>query len=159
MAGVAGAIGVAVVAGALALGGGGDGSGDKDDTAGAGPTPTTPEATTTTEAAEDPLCVAHDQLVAVVERLGPIDGPADFEAFAGAQLTFTTAAAGIEPGAFGPMADYWQQVHDFYGGRGWDQQVDIGDAALVPRPPSEAEVAAELLAARCGVTAPVDIAP
>jgi hypothetical protein len=87
-----------------------------------------------------------------------IGGPGDLEAFVTAQVTFHTAAAGTEPppdgDAFASMAAYYAAQRDFYAARGWQQQVDITEAALVPRPPTDGSPVrtAEILADRCGIT-------
>ena len=158
---VAGAA-VVVVAVALALGGGSDGDGG--DTAGEAPPEESASGPPETEppVSDDPLCVAQREREASQEALGTIDGPADFEAFVTAQLTFHTTATGVldEPdaSAFRDMAAYWQQVTDFYAPRGWDQQVDIADAASVPRL-TTGDATAPILSARCGVAAPSDVSP
>lgn len=95
-------------------------------------------------------------------RLGTVEGPAELETFVLAQLTFTSTAAGREQepeaGAFRSMSGYWDTVRTFYGARGWNQQVDIADAGQVPRRPTDGSATrtGEILAERCGVSAPVD---
>ena len=56
------------------------------------------------------------------------------------------------------MSGYWEAVRTFYGARAWDQRVDIAEAGQVPRPPADGSATrtAEVLADRCGVTAPAD---
>ena len=159
---------------AVALGGGG-GSGGGSSGSGGGKTPVggatkepvggaskepVEQAGTTTKtpagAEPDPLCVAYETLAGTVDGLGTIEGPGDLEVFVTAQLTFHTAAAGIEPApdrdAFAAMAAWYEAQRAFYSARGWQQQVDVADAALVPRPPADGSPArtAEILAERCG---------
>jgi hypothetical protein len=154
--GVGGVVAAAVLGGAALALAGGDGG---KTPVGAGKEPVGGSGTTTTtEAGPDPLCVAHDVLAGTVAGLGTIDGPGDLEVFVTAQLTFHTAAAGREAppdgDAFASMAAYYATQRDFFAARGWQQRVDITEAALVPRPPTDGSVArtAEILADRCGVS-------
>ena len=168
--GVAAVVLGAALAAALVAGGWG-GAGDKDedgdqsrgkDDPPATAKETVPPIAATEERAPDALCLAHDQLTAAVAPLGAVEGPVELEAFVLAQLDFVAAAAESEQepeaGAFRSMSGYWDAVRSFYGARAWDQQVGIAEASQVPRPPADGSASriAEILADRCGVTAPND---
>ena len=123
------------------------------------PTPTEPA-----EAGPDALCVAHDERVAALDAIGPVDGPADLEAFVLAELTFYSAAAEGEQepgaGAFRSMSGYYDALRTFYEARAW-QQATFSDAAQLPQLPADGANArtSEILAERCGVAIPTDTPP
>ena len=115
------------------------------------PAPTEPK-----DAEPDRLCVLHDERVAALDAIGPVDGPADLEAFVLAELTFYSAAAESEhepeAGAFRSMSGYYDALRGFYEARAW-QQADFSVAAQVPQLPADGANTrtSEILAQRCGV--------
>jgi hypothetical protein len=167
-----GAVGGAVVVSAtvaVALAGAGAGSdkqpvdGSKEPVGGTEPPePPTSPPPTDTEPAPDPLCVAHQELVAVVEPIGAVDGPAELETSMLAQVAFHTTAAEVtdEPdaSAFRSVAGYYGALRDFYAPRGWRPDAASTDLAAFPRPPADGSLvrAADILAERCGLERPTD---
>lgn len=171
--GALGGAGGALLAGALAVAAvTGGGSGDPKDPVGAGKQPVggteqperpaDPTSAPSTEPAPDPLCVAQQELAAVVEPIGAVDGPAELETSMLAQVTFHTTAAEVtdEPdaSAFRSVAGYYGALRDFYAPRGWRPDAASTDLAAFPGPPADGSLAraADIVAVRCGLERPTD---
>jgi hypothetical protein len=171
--GALGGAGGALLAGALAVAAvAGGSSGDPKEPVGAGKEPVggteqperpaDPTSAPSTEPAPDPLCVAHQELTAVVEPIGAVDGPAELEASMLAQVTFHTTAAEVtdEPdaSAFRSVAGYYGALRDFFAPRGWRPDAGATDFGALPAPPTDGSLGrtADILAERCGLERPTD---
>ena len=160
---VAAVVGVAV-AGADGAGGDKEPVGENKQPVGGTEQPADPEAPPPTEPepAPDPLCVAQQELAAVVEPVGAVDGPAELETSILAQLTFHTTAAEVtdepEASAFRSVAGYYGALRDFYSPRGWRPDAASTDFGAFPAPPADGSLsrAADIVAERCGLERPTD---
>jgi len=158
---VIGGVTAAVVAGAVVVAVSGGGGGDDDVAATVGSKRGTSSSTATTVPEPDRLCVAHQTLEDAISALGTVDSPADREAFVRAELAFYSDAAGREPEpdatAFRMFAQYFDALRVFFETRGW-QNATLNDLAEMPRPPTgdSGPRTNQILADRCGVSAPTD---
>jgi hypothetical protein len=112
-------------------------------------------------AAADELCLLHQRLAAIAAPIGDVETEAEFHALTDAQVTFYGSAAGVvtgqEAAAFTDLSEYYAALRRFYDERGWGTNLDLADAAALPRPPNgSATVVRDLLETRCGVAPPFD---
>ncbi len=111
-----------------------------------------------TSAGNDPLCVAHEQLVAATDGHLPVEGPDDLEIVRTASLAFYTEAVELvddaAQGAFAEFLLYEQAVYDFYEAYEWNPSPPLEE--LVENPPPTAPATAtqtvvQVLEDQCGV--------
>jgi hypothetical protein len=121
-----------------------------------------PTAPPSTDPEPDRLCVAQQELAAVVGPIGAVDGPAELETSIRAQAAFHTTAAEVtdEPdaAAFRAVAGYYGALADFYSERGWRPDAASTDFGAFPAPPADGSLgrAADIVAERCGLERPTD---
>lgn len=90
-----------------------------------------------TSAGNDPLCVAHEQMVAAAHGHLPVEGSDDLEIVRTASLAFSTEAVELgdetAQGAFAEFLIYEQAIYDFYEAFEWNPSPPLEE--LVANPP------------------------
>ena len=119
---------------------------------------TPPMTAMTTIPGEDPLCLAHAQLVAALDGHLPVQGAEDLEIVRTATLDFYTEAVGhVDPpegDAFSEFLDYEQEVYAWSETNEWSPDRSLEDLADNPPPTVPAEalaVVTQVLEDRCDV--------
>ncbi len=111
-----------------------------------------------TSAGNDPLCVAHEQMVSATDGHLPVEGPDDLEIVRTASLAFYTEAVELvdeaSQGAFAEFLLYEQAIYDFYEAYEWNPSPPLEE--LVDNPPPTAPATAtqtviQVLEDQCGV--------
>ncbi|MGH8914005.1 MAG: hypothetical protein ACRDZM_05745 [Acidimicrobiia bacterium] len=118
---------------------------------------------TTTIQGEDPLCLAHADLVAALDGHLPSAGPDDVQAVRSAGLAFYTEAVDYvdapERDAFDTVLAYEQETYDYAEDNEWNPSRPLQDLVDNPPPtvPGDAwAVVRRVLEERCGVVAIVE---
>jgi len=114
----------------------------------------------TTIPGEDPLCLAHVEMVAALDGHLPVQGAEDLEIVRAATLDFYTEAAGhVDPPegeAFSEYLGYEQEVYDWSEANEWSPERSLEDLTENPPPTVPAEalvVVTQVLEDRCAVVA------
>jgi hypothetical protein len=121
---------------------------------------TPPMTAMTTIPGEDPLCLAHAEMVAALDGHLPVQGAEDLEIVRTATLDFHTEAVGhVDPpegDAFSEYLVYEQEVYDWSEANEWSPDRSLEDLTENPPPTLPAEalaVVTEVLEDRCDVVA------
>ena len=121
---------------------------------------TPPMTAMTTLPGEDPLCLAHAEMVADLDGHLPVQGPEDLEIVRTAALDFYTEAVGhVDPpegDAFSEYLGYEQEVNDWSEANDWNPGRSLEDLNENPPPTVPAEalaVVTQVLEDRCDVVA------
>jgi hypothetical protein len=114
----------------------------------------------TTLPGEDPLCLAHAEMVAALDGHLPVQGAEDLEIVRTATLDFYTEAVGhVDPpegDAFSEYLGYEQGIYDWSEANDWNPQRSLEDLNENPPPTVPAgalAVVTQVLEDRCDVVA------
>jgi hypothetical protein len=117
---------------------------------------TPPMTAMTTIPGEDPLCLAHAEMVAALDGHLPVQGAEDLEIVRTATLDFYTEAVGLvdppEGDAFSEFLGYEQEVYDWSEANEWSPDRSLEDLTENPPPTVPAEalaVVTQVLEDRC----------
>lgn len=121
---------------------------------------TPPMTAMTTLPGEDPLCLAHAEMVAALDGHLPVQGAEDLEIVSTATLDFYMEAVGYvdppEGDAFSEYLGYEQEVYDRSEANDWSPDRSLEDLTENPPPTVPAEalaVVTQMLENRCDVVA------
>jgi hypothetical protein len=121
---------------------------------------TPPMTAMTTIPGEDPLCLAHAEMVEAFDGHLPVQGAEDLEIVTTATLDFYTEAVGhVDPpesDAFSEYLGYEQEVYDWSEANEWSPDRSLEDLTENPPPTVTAEalaVVTQVLEDRCDVVA------
>jgi hypothetical protein len=121
---------------------------------------TPPITAMTASPGEDPLCLAHAEMVAALDGHLPVQGAEDLEAVRTAALDFYTEAVGhVDPPERDDFSDhlgYEQEVYNWSEANEWSPERSLEDLTENPPPTVPAEalaVVTRVLADRCDVVA------
>jgi hypothetical protein len=121
---------------------------------------TPPMTAMTTIPGEDPLCLAHAEMVAALDGHLPVQGAEDLEIVRTATLDFYTETVGhVDPpeaDAYSEYLGYEQEVYDWAEANDWNPERSLEDLTENPPPSVPAEalaVVTQVLEDRCDVVA------